>query len=134
MKQLFVWNVFCLFCIFIGVFRLLFSKWWIIIIVVHVLVVKKISQNRKVFTFFNNLCQLTVRPWTLIFFIYMFYRLYFFFIGKTILTPLVFVENMTCNLDGFGFSKSLNAENMYCRIGSTVSTYKSQKSLLMFHK
>lgn len=41
---------------------------------------------------------------------------------------------MTCNLDGFGFSKSLNAENMYCRIGSTVSTYKSQKSLLMFHK
>lgn len=38
----------------------------------------------------------------------------------TILTPLVFVENMTCNLDGFGFSKSLNAENMYCRIGSTV--------------
>lgn len=58
------------------------------------------------------------------FFIDMFYCLYFFFIGKIILMLLVFVENMICNLDGFGFLKFLNVENMYCRIGFIVSMYK----------
>lgn len=39
------------------------------------------------------------------------------------MTPLNNVENMTCSLDGLNVSQSIHAEDIYCRITSTISTY-----------
>lgn len=53
----------------------------------------------------------------------MFNRLLFLFCGKTMLTPLSYLENVPCNLDGFDIPQSLNADKIYCRISATISAY-----------
>lgn len=51
------------------------------------------------------------------------YYISFIFCGKTLMTPLNYDENMTCTLDGSNVSLFLDAEDIYCRIRYTISTY-----------